>query len=479
MQDTGNQFYQPENGAWRNRRVIALATALGTLALAQSMTLNAGTVSSNDGSHYALTLAFSESRVNIDGFEHHTRGVDLAKYNGRYYADRPPGTAFVTLPLVVFGKKLGVKARSLEKLATSASALYGASAVVLLFLLLIRMNYSHFASLFSAGCFAFGTHHRSYSTVLFHHSLSALWVLIIFWLVPTILKNPRHKRINFVFGFLMGFLVLVEFAGLVISATLLAILFFIMRNNRTLHAPSIVSMTIGGIAGITPLLVYNWLCFDNPFVLAYTYHARFENVRTMSSHASGSMVDGMVGLLVGVPQSVLIWSPIVAWTYVWLLLKLKQKETVKRTILYWVPCVTYVLALSNIVEWHGGAHDSRYLSPILPFFFIPIAAAVDTLSTPFRSRWWLVALSVSAALSCALQGVKHHVFWARDGSIWLEKTKQVLVGTENFGEIASDFIGWAYPGWLMGLTCLVIGGGASIIVGWSEFGNCSTPSSGD
>ena len=69
---------------------------------------------SNEGSHFALTRALAEEHTCvIDTFFDYTAGVDFSYRDGRFYSDRPPGTAFLAVPFHVQAQELGARVAAL------------------------------------------------------------------------------------------------------------------------------------------------------------------------------------------------------------------------------------------------------------------------------------------------------------------------------------------------------------------------------
>src|SRR5215213_6525520 len=106
--------------AFVRRHVFGLCAAAALALLAAlyfALTAAGGIISTNDGSHYALAKALAaDGAVRIDPYVNYgaiqpPRGTptaddyrDVSYYDGHFYSDRPPGTAFLAVPFYWLGR---------------------------------------------------------------------------------------------------------------------------------------------------------------------------------------------------------------------------------------------------------------------------------------------------------------------------------------------------------------------------------------
>ncbi len=91
----------------RGGRWWAPALGIGALYCFYAATSFVPPMSINDGCHFALLRAMVERHTFcIDDYAQYTNYFDVAVVDGHYFADRPPGTALIAVPLYAAGRAL-------------------------------------------------------------------------------------------------------------------------------------------------------------------------------------------------------------------------------------------------------------------------------------------------------------------------------------------------------------------------------------
>ena len=147
-----------------------------------------GMTSSNDGSHYALTRAMAENgRFTLDPFDPYAEGNDIAIRDGRFYSDRPPGTALITTLFYQVATYLPTPLSPLPSkhdphnprllYVMLLPVLAGSGTILLLYWFLRQQEIVMAPAFITCLLVALGTIHWKYSTVLFSHALSGFFNL--------------------------------------------------------------------------------------------------------------------------------------------------------------------------------------------------------------------------------------------------------------------------------------------------------------
>lgn len=467
----------------------ATAVTLATLSLATSVLLNAGVVCSNDGSQYALIRALADDGAAvIDAYVEYTSRVDYAQVGEHYYSDRPPGVAFLVLPLYLLGSALGLDDLGRQEMVSLAAHGAGAAAVVLLFWLARRAGASRAGAVFAALVLAWCTPLRSYSTALFSHAFSAALILGLAhcaWPAATkVEEGSRWRRVLQVLGGIMGGYAAgldytnglpaaaiclasacvgaVPEAGPSAERVTLALRFATL--DRAAVARTLAVYLAAGIAGATPTLVYHTVVFGAPCAIPYHYDVNFAYAHTVGGMYGGSFFGGFVSLLVDpLGGGLFIWSPVLLFS-VWFFPALRR-SCPRGFWLFLLPALAlFLVTCRNLTPEGGASRDVRYLSSVLPFVVLPSAWAFDWVLGRSHSNTeaiqapragWAGVLAGLFFLSALLQAVKHNALWVRNGEQWIAAFADTL--KTDAGPTALAFVQWAFPHPVAALVVLLVG----------------------
>ncbi|MBL8591575.1 MAG: hypothetical protein JNK01_02735 [Devosia sp.] len=245
----------------------------------------------------ALALSLSEGRVDIDQLAANT--IDKSAFNGHSYADKPPGVSLLAVPVVMLTRAV-LDARGVSSDPTDPAALEtyirvaaiavialpAALAVLLVYLMALRLGAGQGAATFAACALAVATPYFGWSSTLFAHALSG--AILVGALALAVLNRPADW-VAPVAGLLLGFLLVVDItaapAGAVVG------LFILLRSEQ--RGRAFVGLVVGGLVGMAPLLIYNQLAFASPFRMGYSQVQGFEG-----------MQQGFFGI--GVPQPMVL-----------------------------------------------------------------------------------------------------------------------------------------------------------------------------
>ncbi|MBI3978415.1 MAG: glycosyltransferase family 39 protein [Chloroflexi bacterium] len=383
--------------------------ALALLYFASSV----GITSSNDGSHFALTRAFVEGRLAITPDLHFTQRPrnsyvrnrnDISFYRGKYYSDRPPGTAIAALLFYavgdLHGRIFGRPAPYASEMGVIAlPALSGALSAVLTYRIARLLAMSRRAGIAVAITLALGTLLWKYATTLYSHAFSTALILMAVYLAVGLVRTQARESWRYAaLGACLGFAVLVEYPNLLLGWLILGYVAVGGALPRQRILP--LAGAYGGLALIFP--AYNWLAFDDPFSIPYRYQAGFVEDRELATMLSAPLAEGVRGLIFGdstqlgrYPRAwgLLQTSPILVlapWGFV--LLALRQRlEAGLFTLLFAVGLVV----AGRHYSWYGD-HDTRYMLTVTPYAVIPLGAWLDS-----ARRWRAAGLVLFAGLLVA------------------------------------------------------------------------------
>jgi hypothetical protein len=168
-------------------------------------------------------------------------------------------------------------------------------------------------------------------------------------------------------GALLGVAAISEY-----PAALFAGLAFLWALAEARDRRVLIGVVLGGLPPLVLLAAYNWAIFDTMFPVGYRYHVEYRDV-----HAQGFM--GIAG-----PR----WSAFRGVTLLTMVI------------------IGFLLYVSSYRYWWGGSSiGPRFLVPVVPFFMLAGAAAVDQwLSRPLTC-WALLALTAWSVMGVWSQSV--------------------------------------------------------------------------
>lgn len=415
----------------------------------------------NQNSRLDMVFAVVEQgSFQIDAYVENT--VDYAKWDGHYYSDKPPGTAFLGIP-IYSGLRFVLNTPALdavvEKLANSPSfqatlreggsgvyaekVRFALAQVVLAFLLaavptaltsvmiyrlslLWRLSAS--ISAFTALAYAVLTPVFAYSNALYGHQLSAALLLGAFSLA--VRQAPLRGRDAFWAGLFLAYAVITEYPTVLAAGIIgLVILFGLVRHKAW---GGVVTMLIPALAVLALLLWYNNAVFGSPFRLGYSYSENWtEQHETGFMSLTAPTLTAMWGITFGVFRGLFLLSPLLLCAIPGFVLWLRRPGArVAGVTALAITVAMFLFNSSSIMWWGGFAVGPRYLLAALPFLTLAAGFVFAQLV-----RGWLgkVLLALLAAVSLV--------------SSW----GMALAGQSYPPDtIPNPFSGWLVPHWTGG-----------------------------
>jgi hypothetical protein len=281
-----------------------------------------------------------------------------------------------------------------------------AAGAVLLFRMLRVLGHSPGQALGFSLLFGLGTPMFFRAATMNQNLLVALLGLAAFallwwpWETPRMGKNARY----FLAGLLAGWAVLSDYTGVV---TLLGVgLFALVQELSERPAGAAIRQTLWSVAGgALPglfMLLWQWLCFGNPWYPAQYYLPKEVVAGYPSAFGFGwPLPTALWGLLFDPLYGLLVFAPIFALAAYHPVLRRRGKSFLPRRVVWftWIFSAALWLFCSCIHytvrhQWQDGV---RYIVPAVPFLFLLVAEVLR--QTP-RIVVALVALAAVGETWC-------------------------------------------------------------------------------
>jgi hypothetical protein len=416
--------------ASRNASLTRLLLSLGAAAsltllaaLFFALTARDGIISTNDGSHYALTKALATSgTARIDPYIELAaiqppdgpvtdRLRDASQYRGHFYSDRPPGTAFLAVPFYWLGAAVShISGRGdldfPQLYVTMLPPLLGAAVAAALYALARGLGAGPIAAVVTAASGALTTLVLKYATLLYSHIGGAACVTGALAAVLAAERFPARARwLLALGGALLGYSAVVEYPNLLLIAPLGLYVLWRARGRGRAGWRDVAAFAVAWGVAVLPVVLYNWLCFGRPWRTSYTYQFYFTWTHSLRTTYVTPLWTGLRWLLVG-PAGLLTVTPALVLA-LWGLALLARRQPARALLLAGVVLTVLLPTALHRTYYGGGSQDTRYLLAIIPTLYAPLAAWLSA-TARWRPalRWplWLAfaALGIWGALRAYL-----------------------------------------------------------------------------
>jgi hypothetical protein len=412
--------------------------ALGFLAIAAVAAAAAWPMQvtgDNQNAHYALVKALARGVPYVDETLRETGDLqshDVARADGHLYAVRAPGLAMAATPTYLAVEAVGMRttgdpSRVLWVLNVMTSVL-----ATIVLLLLVRDLAERIEPGFGAATaviLGLGALTLPFATLFFSHALGTALVFAAFWVLWREREGPGRAVLVGAAGLLAGLAVTVEHPAIWIGAILA--LYAMVRRPRVVRCAAFAA---GGLVGVLPWLGFNSWAFGNPFHTAYSdYWAREQNFSLL---ALPSWVE--LSRIFFSSLGLLTLAPVLAAGVVGMVLLYRRGLRAEALVCAAVPVVVILYFAGD--NAYGGLGPPRYLTPMMPFALLPVAAALRRLPATTLA---LAAVGCMQAVVMTATGP----LAAYDGA-WLSRaadrlfvsTAASLVGISGWYAIAPFFL---------------------------------------
>lgn len=341
----------------------------------------------NNSVRFYLTKSLARDG-SVEIGKYYQGGIDAAEHEGRFYSGKAPAASFLAVPVYWAAWKIAGDAVPdwiyLYLVRLAVISLPGVILALLIHRFLLRFGVSYRRALLLVTGYALGTMAFPYSTQFVGHQLAAVF---LFSSLLVLLKWRREGSFPLLLwgGLLGGMAVAADYPAALILA--LIVLFTVFSFRRPHH---MILFGMGCLPGILLILWYNWACFGGPLSFPYAHEAMPIAREVQSQGLFGVQLPRLV------PLAKLLFSPWRGIFFVspFLLLavpgflvlyrmsrddtRLTQRTGLSPKKLFWLSLcaiAAYLLFNSSYGAWSGGSgYGPRFLVPVIPFFFIPLAA---------------------------------------------------------------------------------------------------------
>jgi hypothetical protein len=484
--------------AWRSRLLPALAVFACACAFVVQSPGWAQT------SYMALSKALTNGTAEIDPW--HWQTHDISWYDGHYYSVKPPGLVIATLPVyealrTVGGEGLAHDARLRaetrggvpwasrtmptanygfsRKRATEAReaivdtapmtwalGLFGVLLPSLALLVLVsRMTNRVAPGTGTAAALTLGaaTLILPFSTLYFSHVLSALLGFGAFALCWREREGPSRPLLLALAGLLAGLAVVCEYP-LAIVAMVVGVYAITRRGGRFVRRA--VAYGAGTLAGVAPLLAYQWWAFGSPLHTSYvgavakTGHSGHDVLGLNDAGVFGITMprfgDALSLLFSG--RGLLTLAPVLVMAIAGVVVMYRSGRRAQARTIGAVALAYLVYNAGYWLPMGGGSPGPRFLIPILPFLAIGLG--------PAWRRWPAVTLALTAisATTMVAATMSYPMIGTQDPGEWVRR----LVDWGVYQHSVLDLAGIAHG--LVAILPFALLVGVALAVGVSSLG---------
>ena len=408
----------------RHAATLAIA-ALGIVA-AWPMQINGW----NQNAHWALVRAVADGTPTIDRsrFEIGDLGTgDVTTSNGHVYSNKAPGLAFASVPPFLVLDAAGMRTTGdPTRIVWALHTAVLVPAFVLVLLLVRRLGDWLAPGYGAAAAVTAGTATLllPFATLYFSHVLAAALCVAAFAVLWAERRGRPRLALVAAAGALSGLAVAVEYPPAIPGAILG--LYAIARARLVVRGATYAA---GVVAGLLPLLAYNWWAFGSPLRVSYEDNqveplGGFFGMGVPRLSALEDLLFSSWGLLAN--------TPVVACGVVGAALLLRSRRRAEAAVLLAVPLVHLLYNASLKFSVFGGQGLPRYVIYTLPFVAIGLAPAYRAL--PLTT----LALAIVSAVPMVVMTVTNPLA-AYDGE-WLDR-----LGDRDVSQTAAAFVnvtGW-------------------------------------
>jgi hypothetical protein len=381
----------------------------------------------NQNAHYALVKALARGVPYIDETLRETGDLqshDVVRADGHLFTVKAPGLAIAAQPAYAIVRLAGMRTtgdpmRALWVLAVLTSALATA-----FLLLCVRDLAERIEPGFGAGTaviVGLGALTLPFATLFFSHALGTALVFASFWALWRERDGVPRMKLVAAAGVLAGLAVTVEHPTMWIAPILAA-----YAAARAQLLRRLAAFAVGGLAGLVPLFAFDLWAFGNPLHTPYDDYwetqSDFAALALPSWREFSKIMFSSLGLLV--------LAPVLAAGVAGIVLLYRRGRHAEALVCAAVP-VTLIVYFSGSGAF-GGLGPPRYLTPIMPFALLPVAAALRRFPLTTAS---LGAITIFQAVAQTATGP----LAAYDGD-WIAR-----VADRTFMSTAASFVG--ISGW--------------------------------
>lgn len=337
--------------------------------------------SAQPASRYLLTVAIVDDHsLELDPYVGGL-GLDRAQYRGHVYSDKAPYQALLAAPAFQAYRAAGgdpfpiLGGERRVDVATNYGlwwvTLWSATLPAIVLTLVVRRlvaTVDRAVATKIALAITLATTTLPFASWLFGHVLAAMWVALAWHLARPEGASPRAVLAA---GLCLGAGIGTEYA--VAALAVLLLLDQLLRQRWS----GAVSLSLGTVLTTLPLLLYNWLVFEDPFEVSYQGHLpSFEGKGALGVYnLELPRVEEVGRALVG-DRGLFVLTPIVLCAVVGCLLIVREAGALRRDAMLGLTAMALLVVISTGIDGLGGdSPGPRYLIPVFPLLAIPLVTA--------------------------------------------------------------------------------------------------------
>ena len=363
----------------------------------------------NQNAQWDLTRALVERQTfQIDEFRANSGDISWSNASGTWhaYVNKPPGVSMLTsIPYALIHRWQLPNRVNAQIVTILTCGVCGALIPVVIYAYARRrVNATPVTSVCVALSIALGTIVFPYSTMLFAHVPSALFLLLAFTLLD---ERPL----------LAG--VCAGIASICFYVCIPAVLILAIRKNP-------LRFFLGGLPFAILLGWYHFVCFGSPWRHSVTGSKAFIQEDLFLGVLRKPSIEALWGLTFSEYRGLFFVSPILLVAFIGAIVMIRKRVMLRELAVISAIFVIFLVVNVSFNGWEGGfAFGPRYLLPAIPLLAIPMIFA------------WRNFLLVIALVSVAIQFVATAVDPMPDGAI-RHPLRDDLVPAFARGEISKN-----------------------------------------
>ncbi len=379
----------------------------------------------NQNAQWDLTRAIVERQTfQIDEFRKNTGDISWSDSSGEWhaFANKPPGVSMLSaIPYALLYRWQLSNVTNAYLVTVLVCGVCGALIPVVIFQFGLRRRQSPLSSTCVALSIALGTIVFPYSTVLFAHVPSALFLLLAFvWL------DERPLLAGVCAGIAsLCFYVCIP-AALVLGVARASGARPAQRRAGGARYSTVLRFILGGIPFAILLGWYHYVCFGSAWRHSVTGSKNFTQEGLLFGVLRKPSGEVLWGLTFSEYRGLFFLSPILLLAFVGAIVMIRKRVMLRELAVIAAIFVIFLAVNASFNGWEGGfAFGPRYLLPVIPLLAIPILFA------------WRNFLLIITLVSVAIQFVATAVNVTPDGGI-RHPLREYLVPAFTRGELAAN-----------------------------------------
>lgn len=291
---------------------------------------------------------------------------DLQKVGDRYYTGFPAGVSLLAVPFTYFFYRFsdlgGQLARGMNPTGPEhfVAIFFVALTAVFIYLITRRLVRKQVYALLLVFIFAFCTSAWSTASVaLFEHGPSMLMLSVTLYLLLLAREQPQlaqYASLPLAYSYVIR-------PTNIIPAVLLTVYIAIKYRKYFLR------YMIWGLPVAVGFILYNFAVYGSPLSL-YASNA--------SPFANPQLLAGLAGNLISPARGLLVFSPVLIFSFAGIYLKLRKKEMTRLDYFLAAVILLHWMLISLYNPWWGGhSYGPRYFTDMIPFLIYFMVPAVN------------------------------------------------------------------------------------------------------